>query len=184
MAAGATIYKAKVDISDIDRQYYDTKVITMALHPSETTERLSIRLMSYCLFAGVTQDRLEFGRGLSAEGEAALWEIDDTGSIARWIEVGTPDVKVVRKSAGRSNEVIIIAYGDVRVDPWWRQVGSEMQKIRKLSVATISDEEVSALEQLMSRTMHLAVTIQDGVMWLSDSVHTAQVQLKWLLRRD
>ena len=184
MALGATIYKATIDISDVDRGYYGTHLCTLARHPSETEERLAIRLLDFCLYVGETDMRLEFGRGLSTEGEPALWEIDDTGSIARWIDVGVPDVKQVRKAAGRSNEEIVIAYGEDRIDPWWKQHGSDMRKVDKLSVAMVKDGEIAQMLPLMSRTMHLTVTVQDGVIWLSDSVHTAQVQLHWLLRRD
>lgn len=184
MALGATIYKATVDISDIDRGYYANHLVTLARHPSETEERLAIRLLTFCLFAGVVHARLEFGRGLSTEGEAALWEIDDTGAISRWIEVGTPDVKTVRKSAGRSDEVIVVAYGEDRIGPWWQQNAADLNKVKKLSVAMISDDEVEQMARLMKRTMQLTVTVQDGVTWLSDSTNTAQVQLDWLLKRE
>lgn len=184
MALGATIYKATIDISDIDRGYYGTHLCTLARHPSETEERLAVRLLTYCLFVGEENMRLEFGRGLSTEGEPALWEIDDTGSVARWIEVGMPDVKQVRKSAGRSDEVIVVAYGEDRLEPWWQQNMSDFRKVGKLSVAKVLDHEVEHLTKLMTRTMHLSVTVQDGVVWLSDSVNTAQIQLHWLLRRE
>ena len=90
MALGATIYKANIDISDVDRGYYGSHLCTLARHPSETEERLAIRMLVFCLYVGETDMRLEFGRGLSTEGEPALWEIDDTGAIARWIDVGVP----------------------------------------------------------------------------------------------
>ena len=131
MALGATIYKATVDISDIDRGYYGTHLCTLARHPSETEERLAIRLLTFCLYVGETDMKLEFGKGLSTEGEPALWEIDDTGSIARWIEVGLPDVRQARKSAGRSNEEIIIAYGEDRLGPRWKQVRADMELLRR-----------------------------------------------------
>ena len=184
MALGATIYKATIDISDIDRGYYGTHLCTLARHPSETEERLAVRLLTYCLFVGEENMRLEFGRGLSTEGEPALWEIDDTGSVARWIEVGVPDVKQVRKSAGRSDEVIVVAYGEDRLEPWWQQNMSDLRKVSKLSVAKVLDHELESLAKLMTRTMHLSVTVQDGVVWLSDSINTAQIQLHWLLRRE
>lgn len=184
MALGSTIYKATIDISDIDRGYYGTHLCTLALHPSETLERLAVRLLTYCLFVGEADRRLEFGRGLSTEGEPALWEIDDTGNIARWVDVGVPDVKLVRKAAGRSDEVLVVAYGEDRIDPWWQQHQSDLRKVFKLSVAKVLDQEVTALAKLMTRTMHLSVTVQDGVVWLSDSVQTAQIQLHWLLRRN
>ena len=184
MALGATIYKANIDISDVDRGYYSSHLCTLARHPSETEERLAIRMLAFFFFFGETDMRLEFGRGLSTEGEPALWEIDDTGAIARWIDVGVPDIKQIRKAAGRSNEEIVIAYGEDRIEPWWKQHCADMRKIEKLSVAMVKDAEVAQMGALMSRTMHLTVTVQDGVVWLSDSVNTAQVQLHWLLRRD
>ena len=61
---------------------------------------------------------------------------------------------------------------------------SDMRKVAKLSVAKVLDQEVATLAKLMSRTMQLSVTVQDGVVWISDSVNTAQIQLHWLLRRD
>lgn len=184
MALGATIYKANIDISDVDRGYYGSHLCTLARHPSETEERLAIRMLAFCLYVGETDKRLEFGRGLSTEGEPALWEIDDTGAIARWIDVGVPDIKQIRKAAGRSDEEIVIAYGEDRVDSWWKQHCADMRKVDKLSVAMLKDAEVAQMLPLMSRTMHLTVTVQDGVVWLSDSVHTAQVQMHWLLKRD
>ena len=184
MALGATIYKANIDISDVDRGYYGSHLCTLARHPSETEERLAIRMLAFCLYVGETDMRLEFGRGLSTEGEPALWEIDDTGAIARWIDVGVPDIKQIRKAAGRSDEEIVSAYGEDRIDPWWKQHCADMRKVDKLSVAMLKDAEVAQMLPLMSRTMHLTVTVQDGVVWLSDSVHTAQVQMHWLLKRD
>ena len=120
MALGSTVYKATLDISDLDRGYYATHVLTVARHPSETEERLMLRILAFASLAG---EHLEFGRGLSTEGEPALWEIDDTGTIERWIEVGCPDVRQVRRAAGRSNHVTVLAYGEDRVGPWWQSVG-------------------------------------------------------------
>lgn len=184
MALGATVYKATIAISDVDRGYYGTHLCTLARHPSENEERLSIRLLAFCLYVGETDMRLDFGRGLSTEGEPALWEIDDTGNIARWIDVGLPDVRQMRKAAGRSDQEIVLAYGEDRIGPWWDQHCADMRRIEKLSVAMIKDEEVQQLASLMTRTMQLAVTVQDGVVWLSDNQKTVQVQLHWLLRRD
>ena len=99
MALGATVYKAVLDLSDLDRNLYGTFPLTVARHPSETEERLMLRILAFAMHAG---ERLSFGRGLSTEGEPALWAIDDTGEIEEWIELGTPDVKQVRRAAGKS----------------------------------------------------------------------------------
>ena len=78
----------------------------------------------------------------------------------------------------------MIAYGEDRIDPWWKQNMSDMRKVEKLSIAMLKDTEVAQMIPLIGRTMHLTVTVQDSVVWLSDSVNTAQVQMHWLLRRD
>ena len=88
MALKATIFKADLQIADMDRGYYGGHALTLARHPSETDERMMVRLLAFALFAG---ERLAFGRGLSAEDEPALWQKDLTGAVELWIEVGLPD---------------------------------------------------------------------------------------------
>ena len=122
-------------------------------------------------------ERLEFGRGLSTEGEPALWEIDDTGAIVQWIEVGCPDVKQVRKAAGRSEHVQIVAYGEDRVEPWWEGNKGDFAKIGKLTVVSVPDDQVTALASMASRNMKLAVTIQDGILWISDDRDSLQIEV-------
>lgn len=177
MALGATVYKAVIDVSDLDRGCYGNYVLTVARHPSETEERLMLRILAFSRLAG---ERLEFGRGLSTEGEPALWEIDDTGSIVHWIEVGCPDVKQVRRAAGKSGHVQIIAYDEDRLEPWWQSNRGEFGKIGKLSVVAIGNDDVQGLAQMAQRNMRLAVTIQDGTIWVSDDTRSLQIDLREL----
>ncbi len=177
MALGATIYKATIDISDLDRQYYANHVLTVARHPSETEERLMLRLLAFCSHAG---ERLEFGRGLSTEGEPALWEMADTGEIAHWVEVGWPDLKQVRRAAGKSEKVTILTYGDDKIGPWWSSNKGDFGKLNKLSVYSVDDATVERLSAMASRNMRLAVTIQDGVVWVSDDQGSLQVEYQIL----
>lgn len=179
MALGATVYKAHLDISDLDRNYYASHVLTVARHPSETEARLMLRVLAFAMHAG---ERLQFGRGLSTEGEPALWEIDDTGAIAHWIEVGWPDVKQTRKAAGKSAAVTVLTYDDARVGPWWSANAGDFGKIRHLGVARVDDETLGALEGMCSRNMQLAVTIQDGIFYVSDDKTSVEVSLEWLKR--
>lgn len=181
MALGATVYKATIDISDLDRGYYANHVLTMARHPSETEARLMLRLLAFCANAG---ERLEFGRGLSAEGEPALWEIADTGEIAHWFEVGCPDVKQVRRAAGKSSRVTILAYGDDRIGPWWTTNQADFNKIGKLEVLAVADAPVERLAAMAKRNMKLAVTIQDGIVWISDDEGSLQIEFDVLKRVD
>lgn len=99
MALGATIYKATLDISDLDRGWYGSRSLTVARHPSETEERMMVRILAFCLYA---DEKLEFGRGVSAEDEPDLWETNDAGDIGRWIDVGNPDNKALRRAAAEA----------------------------------------------------------------------------------
>lgn len=108
MALKATIFKADLQIADMDRGYYGGHALTLARHPSETDERMMVRLLAFALFAG---ERLAFGRGLSAEDEPALWQKDLTGAVELWIEVGLPDERDIRKACGRADRVVVLCYG-------------------------------------------------------------------------
>ncbi len=116
MALGATIYKATLEISDLDRGWYGTRHLTIACHPSETESRMMVRVLAFALYAS---DKLEFGRGISADDDADLWETNGAGDIGRWIDVGTPDNKSLRRAAGKSDDVVVLAYDDAKVEPWW-----------------------------------------------------------------
>ena len=116
MASNATIFKATIQIADMDRHYYENHALTLARHPSETDERMMVRLLAFVLHA---HEALSFGRGLSTEGEPALWQKDLTGAIERWIEVGQPEEKTIRRACGRAKQVCIYTYGGRGADQWF-----------------------------------------------------------------
>lgn len=180
MALGATIYKAVLDVSDLDRGYYESRNLTIARHPSETEARMMLRVLAYALYAG---EHVEFGRGISTEDEAALWEINEAGDIGRWIEIGVPDTKTVRKAAGKSDDVVVLAYDQARIEPWWASHKGDFSKIEKLTVRWISDEHLALVAAMSKRNMKLAATIQDGIVWLADDTQNIEIEIKTLMRR-
>lgn len=180
MALGATICKAFIDVSDIDRGYYESRSLTIAQHPSETPGRMMVRLLAWVLYAG---EHTEFGRGLSTEDEPAVYETNDAGDVARWIDVGCPDVKGLRKAAGKSEDVVVLAYDEAKIEPWWQARKGELSKIDKLSVRWISDENFEKLSEMAARNMKLAATVQDGIVWLADGEHNLEIEVKTLMRR-
>ena len=95
MASNATIFKATLQIADMDRNYYADHALTIARHPSETDERMMVRLLAFVQHA---HEALAFGRGLSADDEPDLWRRDLTGAVELWIEVGQPEEKRLRKA--------------------------------------------------------------------------------------
>jgi uncharacterized protein YaeQ len=178
MAIKATIFKADLQIADMERHYYQDHALTLARHPSETDERMMVRLLAFALHA---HEFLSFGKGLSADDEPALWKKDLTGAIELWIDVGLPDEKLIRRACGRSEQVIVYTYGGRVADMWFAQNSGQFERLKNLTVINLPPESTRALAGLAQRTMRLQCTIQDGQVWLSDgnvSVQVERVKLK------
>jgi uncharacterized protein YaeQ len=176
VALSATIFKVDLSIADIDRGYYADHALTIARHPSETDERLMVRLIA---FAHAAAEGLAFGRGLSAEDEPDLVLADLTGAIRLWIDVGLPDEKAVRRAAGRADAVRVYAYGGRAVDVWWNRVGERLERLERLSVIELPREATAALAAHVDRTMRWQCTIDDGSLLFSGDRATIPVDLAW-----
>jgi uncharacterized protein YaeQ len=179
MALKSTIFKANLNVSDLDRQYYGQHALTLARHPSETDQRMMVRLLAFALYA---DPRLEFGRGLSAEDEPALWQKEYNGDITRWIEVGLPDERSLRKAAGRAGQVVVLAYGRT-ASLWWDKASGDLERLRNLTVLAVDDEACAGMVELATRSMELQATIQDGQVWLTDGPETVFIEPR-ILRRS
>ena len=172
MALNSTIYKVELQISDMDRHYYATHALTLARHPSETEERLMVRLLAFALYA---EDRLEFGKGISDEDEPALWRKAYTDEIELWIEVGQPDETRIRKACGRSRQVVVINYGGNASEIWWSKNASALARNKNLTVLDIPHATVAELVALLQRGMRLQVLIQDGQLQLMNDTDAVAV---------
>lgn len=177
MAIKATIFKANLQIADMERHYYQDHALTLAKHPSETDERMMVRLLSFGLHA---HEYLEFGQGMTDDNEADLWLKDLTGAIDLWIDVGLPDEKLIRKACGRANHVIVYTYGGRTADIWFAQNSSQFGRLKNLTVINLSVESTRAIAKMAQRTMQLQCTIQDGQVWLSDGKESVQVEREML----
>jgi uncharacterized protein YaeQ len=173
MALKATIFKADIQVADMDRHYYGSHMLTIARHPSETDERMMVRVLAFALHA---HEALAFGKGLSADDEPDLWQKDLTGAIDLWVDVGQPDERRILKACGRAARVVVYSYSGSSAI-WWDQMGSRLDRARNLSVMNIPSATSLALAQLAQRSMQLQCTIQDGQIWLTDGDQTVQVDL-------
>lgn len=167
MALKATVYKAELQLSNLDRGVYGAFSLTLARHPSETEERLMVRLLAFILYAESSETRLEFGRGLSVEDEPALWQRDLTGAIERWIEVGLPDEKLLRRACGRASEVVLLTYGGRIAELWRDKQARQLNRLETLQIINLAEEESTALAALAERNMNLQCSIQDGAVMLT-----------------
>lgn len=178
MAIKATIFKADLQIADMDRNYYAEHSLTLARHPSETDERMMVRLLAFAMFA---HEQLGFGKGMCADDEADVWQKDLTGAIQLWIDVGLPDEKWTRKACGRASQVVLISYGGRTAELWWGANQSKYLRQDNLRVYNLAPEATQALAALASRTMRLQCSIQDGQIWITDTrttVHIEPLQLR------
>jgi uncharacterized protein YaeQ len=176
MAIKATVFKAALQIADMDRHYYAEHALTLARHPSETDERMMVRLFAFALYA---DDALTFGRGISGEDEPDLWHKDLTGAIKRWVVVGLPDERVIRKASGRADQVVVISYGRA-ADIWWNQVNDKLQRLNNLTVLKLPMETTLALAALASRNMQLQCTIQEGHIMMTSDAGMIEIEPKVL----
>jgi uncharacterized protein YaeQ len=172
MALKATIFKAVLRIADLDRHYYAEHALTLARHPSETDQRLMVRLLTFALHADAA---LAFTRGLSTGDEPDLWQKDLSGAIQTWIELGQPDTRRLRSAAGRAERVWVYSYSGRSADIWWQQVRSAVAGMDHLSVRNLPAGAVHDLAGLAQRSMQLHCTIQDGQVWVADDRHSVQV---------
>ncbi len=172
MALTATIYKAELAIADMDRGYYATHSLTLARHPSETDERLMVRLLAFAFHAN---EHLEFTRGICVEDEPALWARNLSGEIETWIEVGQPDEKRIRKACNRAEQVAIYAYGGHAAELWWERTRSRVTRFSNLQVFDLTPNATGGLAALAERSMRLQCTIQDGQAWMGNSQATVPI---------
>ena len=177
MASNATIFKAALQLADVDRHYYQDHALTLARHPSETDERMMVRLLAFSLHA---HEALSFGRGLSTEDEPDLWKKDLTGVIDLWIEVGLRDEKSIRQACGRAKQVVIYTYCGRAADPWWEQNRARLERLDNLTVMNLSPDGSRALAKLAQRDMKLQCTIQEGQILMGDGTSAVQIELTTL----
>ena len=172
MATKPTIYKLRIALSDLERNYYDSLNLTVALHPSETPERMMARVMAYCINA---QEGLSFAKGLSDVDEPDLWvrTMDDQTSL--WIDVGEPSVERVKKASRQAKKMRVYSFNS-KSDVWWDQVKSKLSQL-EADVFRIDYTEIEALTAFLARTMELSVTITGQSAYVTSG--DGDVEVNW-----
>jgi uncharacterized protein YaeQ len=157
MALKATIYKALLNIANMDTHYYAEHNLTVAQHPSENDLRLMVRLVAFALNA---EEDLAFTKGISQDDEPDLWVKELDGSIKLWIDLGQPDEKRIKKACGRSEKVIIYMFQENSAQAWWKQMENSLKRFKNLSVVLLKMD--GDLERLLERSISLQCNISDG----------------------
>lgn len=177
MALSATIHRCNLQVSDLDRSHYRDYALTIARHPSETDERMMVRLLAFALNA---DERLSFTRGLSRDDEPDLWQHTMSDDITLWIETGQPDEKRLKKACGRAARVLVYCYQHRASVVWWDRLADRLQRFSHLNVYRLPENAGPRLAALASRNMDIQCTIQDGDIWLSDPTRSLSFTLEQL----
>ncbi|MGJ8583473.1 MAG: YaeQ family protein [Marinosulfonomonas sp.] len=177
MAQKATIYKVELSVSDMDRHYYESHKLTVAKHPSETDERLMVRIVAFALNA---HEHLEMTKGLSTDDEPDIWQKSLSGELEVWVALGLPSEKVMRQSCGKADKVVVYTYGGRTAEMWWDKIKNSTTRFENLQVMNFPETDTNALAKLASRAMKLQVNIQDGEVMISVGDSIAYVTpVKW-----
>ena len=164
MAQKATIYKVELSVCDMDRHYYETHKLTVAKHPSETDERLMVRILAFALNA---HEQLEMTKGLSTDDEPDIWQKSLSGELELWVALGLPSEKIVRQSCGKADQVIIYTYGGTTAEVWWEKIKNSTTRFDNLQVLNFAENDTNELGKLANRSMKVQVNIQDGDVMVS-----------------
>jgi uncharacterized protein YaeQ len=172
VALKPTIYKAQVTLADSDRDCFEDLSLTLAKHPSETMERMTARLLAYCLNSS---RGLEFTKGISTAEEPDIWQHSDSGEIEHWIELGQPEEPRLRKACGRSKHVSVYAFGKSS-DTWWRINGELIGSLPRTDVWQFPWEDVVAATDLLKRTVQLNVSIVGGTVYIDNGSNSSSLE--------
>lgn len=170
MAIKPSVFKVNMQIADMDRHYYNDHLLTIAQHPSETDERMMVRILA---FAANANENLSFAEGITDQNQADLWDRDHNEQVKLWISVGLPDEKLIRKAVSRAEQVIIYTYGGRTADMWWSK--QKLSGYEKLRVINLEFDDTQALAAMASRGMKINFTVQEGEILVSTDLNSLNI---------
>ena len=173
MALKSTIYKAELQLVDMDRHVYGDHALTLARHPSETVERMMVRVLAYALHA---QDGIAFTRGLSEVDEPDVWTKNLAGETTLWIDIGQPDEARIRRACSRADQVVVLCYA-ASSDIWWQAIAGKLARFANLTVLQLPAATAQSMGALAERGMRLQCLVQDGEIWINTPIESVAVKL-------
>lgn len=181
MALKAIIYKANIQLSNMDQDHYGQYPLTIACHPSETEERMMVRVLAFAMHA---DERLTFTQGLCEDEEPELWQKNLTDDIELWIDLGQADETRIKKACSRSKQVVLYTYQPRSAEVWWDKIKNKLARYDNLTVISLANGDSESLADLCERTMQLNVMIQDGEIWVSSDSKTVSLKPEYLMTAE
>lgn len=177
MALTATVYNFDIDLSDTDRNVYETLALRVAQHPSESDEFLIARVLAYLL---EYDEGITFSRGVSEPEEPAISVRDLTGKIKTWIEIGTPDAARLHKASKSGARVVVYCHKEGA--QWLKGLAAAgIHRADALELYALDRTLIAQLVSRLDRRMGFAVSINDRDLLVSvgtDNLSGAVVPLR------
>jgi uncharacterized protein YaeQ len=158
MALAPTLYAFQVSLNQVDKSVERELQLKVARHPSESLERLWLRVLAYCW---QWEERLEFGAGLSDPDAPDLWARDYTGLVTQWIRVGKADPAKIQRAVDQNPhaKVSVLFESPDRLEAFLHEArDSKTARAGKADLAAIDTQLVSALASSEERRCKVTVT--------------------------
>lgn len=180
MAQPSTIYRVSIQLSNIDRDQYESLQTTVARHPSETEDRLLARILAYALYY---EPELTFTKGVGAGDEPDLWLKGPDGRVKSWIEVGLPDAERLVKASHHSEQVVLCAYGSSR-SVWEKQQLPKLSGLSNLTIICLDQAFLRSIADRLQRAINWSLTVTEGMLYLSIDGETLETTVNYLMVPD
>lgn len=185
MALKSTIFRAELNVSDLNVHHYQNHKLTIARHPSENDERMMMRILAFAYMIGPAKgEGVEFGKGLSTDDEPDVWQKSLDGNILHWVDVGRPSEERIRKACGKSDTVSIFCFGGSAVDIWWREIAEKLKRHSNLHIYNIDKATSEALTTLAQKNMSLHFTLDEANATIGDNEVLVDVNPQLLYRKE
>ncbi len=178
VALKPTIYKFNIALADLNNHHYPNLNLVLAQHPSETLERMMVRLLVFCLHSNEDTDQLmSFTRGLSSTEEPDIWHKGLDDQLNYWIDVGEPSFDRMKKACRLAKRTFLYSFNS-KSDVWWKQNQQQFSAL-PIKVASFDWQQIKTLAQQVERTATWSITISDDSLFVSTPKE--QVETKVLI---
>ncbi|WP_299659555.1 YaeQ family protein [uncultured Psychromonas sp.] len=175
MALKPTIFKMNINVSNLDQDLYETIPLTIAQHPSETTERMVTRILAFVLN---NQEFLSFTKGLSEADDPDIWAKNYSDEFLLWVDVGEPGFERIKKACRQAKSVKVYTF-NTKSNVWWKQSLKDFSKITA-QVYQFDFEQIQSFASLVERTMDFSITLTDNVFYIAADKGSCEVNLTTL----
>lgn len=176
MALKPTIYKFKIALADLNHDHFANLNLTLAQHPSETIERMIVRLLAFCLHAHEDQEQLmTFTKGLSAADEPDIWLKGLDDQLHCWIDVGEPAFERLKKASRLAKRTLVYSFNS-KSEVWWKQSQPLLQNL-KIEIRRFYWPEIQQVSAQVARTVDWTITLSGESIYVA--TQDTQFEINW-----